>query len=97
MPAVPFADALEARVLWAHYQIALLADPERADEGLVSHVVEQLGQCAFPNREIPLMFADVPQLVTWFQWGLDEAAELDEIERCGFCRNGRGNPCPKHD
>ncbi|WP_425953085.1 hypothetical protein [Ralstonia pseudosolanacearum] len=96
MPAVLFSEALDARVLWANHQIAFLVDSEQADANGVYCAVRRLGWKAFPTEGVPLMLADVPQLVTWFEEGWESAAESHEMQMCRNCQDGTGNPCSIH-
>jgi len=102
MAEISFSDALDVRVSWALLQIDHLAWPEREFDlemvGMDLEIaVSGLGRRAYPDFEVPLLIADVAQLVCWFEGGFREAALDDEISECAWCNDGTGNPCPIHD
>lgn len=97
MAIVPFSAALDTRVLWAQYRIALIADPANADPDDVMDSAIHLGRLAYPDLDLPLMIADVPQLVALFNEGFRDVALDTQVANCHWCQDDTGRPCPSHD
>ncbi|WP_251865859.1 hypothetical protein [Achromobacter sp. Marseille-Q4962] len=45
---------------------------------------------------VPVLFSDVPDLISAWQAGQCLAAEFEEIAHCPSCRDDAGHPCSSH-
>lgn len=92
--------ALDARVSWALYQIALTAgNQDAADDHYLEAVMgaQASGGLALQeNSPLPHLLADVRSLAVEWAYGWNSSIELAEMADCWECNNDTGNPCSTH-
>lgn len=89
---------LNVRVQYANAKIAEIVDPNTDAVCLAWHDAQAEGYRDYQEQldSVPVMFADVPELVSAWYSGYEMAAEDEEVSHCLDCNNGSGNPCPIH-
>lgn len=89
---------LNVRVEYANAKIAEIVDPNTDAMCLALNEAEAEGYRDYHARlySVPVMFADVPGLVSAWESGQNFAAECEELENCESCKAARGDPCPVH-
>ncbi|VWC52650.1 hypothetical protein BLA23254_08048 [Burkholderia lata] len=89
---------LNVRVEYANAKIAEIVDPNSDAMCFALNEAEAEGYRDYHARldSVPVMFADVPGLVTAWQSGQNFAADCEEMENCPYCKAAHGDPCPVH-
>lgn len=88
---------LNVRVEYALAKIEEITDPETHSMLYALNEAEAEGYRDYPRYDsAPIMFADVPELVSAWTTGYDFAAECEELENCPMCEAAHGDPCPAH-
>jgi hypothetical protein len=98
-----FSQTLDIRAEWAITRVLEVSDgmSERVgnayqDAYESAYVV---GMQAAANRlsyDVPLLFADVPDLRAGWKRGYVFEQECQDMRRCPNCNDGTGNPCRVH-
>lgn len=92
--------ALDARVNWALYRVATVAE----DTDAAIEYLQEASQSAFlsgcesyqQNGELPNLLADVPRLAASWRSGWNHQGLCAEMDACSGCNDESGNPCPAH-
>ena len=98
---LPPMRGLELRIQWGKARVMRVIDAGKAESEALDVLQEAMfeGHADFASgwHIPPHMFSDVPELVSAWHSGWEQAASFDETSHCACCQNDSGEPCPYHD